>query len=79
MIAEGVGPVKAKVMSCGDKSAAKGTVKVSVKVNPDGSIAAVTLKQTPDPGLGSCVVGAMQRARFRKTQTGGTFGYPFVF
>jgi len=79
MIAEGVGPVKGKVMSCGDKSSSKGTVKVSVKVNPDGGVASVSVKATPDPGLGSCVAGAMQRARFKKTQTGGTFGYPFVF
>jgi predicted Zn finger-like uncharacterized protein len=79
MIANGVGPVKARVMACGDKSSAKGTVKVSVKVNPDGSIASVSVKQTPDAALGSCVAGAMQRARFQKTQTGGTFGYPFVF
>jgi len=79
MIAEGVGPVKAKVMACGDKSSAKGQVKVSVKVNPDGSIASVTVKASPDPGLGSCVASAMQRARFKKTQSGGTFGYPFVF
>jgi TonB family protein len=79
MIANGVGPVKARVMSCGDKSSAKGTVKVSVKVNPDGSIASVSVKSTPDPGLGSCVQGAMSKARFQKTQTGGTFGYPFIF
>ena len=79
MIAEGVGPVKAKVMSCGDKSSAKGTVKVSVKVNPDGGVASVSVKATPDPGLGNCVSSAMSRARFKKTQTGGTFGYPFVF
>jgi predicted Zn finger-like uncharacterized protein len=79
MIADGVGPVKARVMSCGDKSSAKGTVKVSVKVNPDGGIAAVSVKQTPDPALGSCVAAAMQKARFKRTQTGGTFGYPFVF
>jgi TonB family protein len=79
MISDGVGKVKAKVMACGDKSPAKGQVKVSVKVNPDGSVASVTVKSSPDPGLGSCVATAMQRASFKKTASGGSFGYPFVF
>ncbi len=79
MIAEGVSRVKARVMGCGDKSSAKGQVKVSVKVTADGSIASVNVTATPDPGLGSCVQSAMQRATFRKTQSGGSFSYPFVF
>jgi outer membrane biosynthesis protein TonB len=66
-------------MACGDKSSAKGQVKVSVKVAPDGRVAGVTVKNTPDPGLGNCVAGAMQGAHFSKTQNGGSFGYPFVF
>ncbi len=79
MISAGVGAVKAKVMACGDKFPAKGQVKVSVKVNADGSIASVTVKTTPDAGLGTCVASAVQRAKFAKTQSGGSFGYPFVF
>ncbi len=79
MISDGVSKVKARVMACGDKSSAKGQVKVSVKVNPDGSVGSVTVKTTPDPGLGSCVQSAMQKASFKKTQNGGSFGYPFVF
>ncbi|MDQ3340052.1 MAG: zinc-ribbon domain-containing protein [Myxococcota bacterium] len=79
MISDGVGKVKARVMACGDKSSAKGQVKVSVKVNPDGSVANVSVKSTPDPGLGSCVESAMKKASFKKTQNGGSFGYPFVF
>ena len=79
MISDGVNKVKARVMACGEKSNAKGQVKVSVKVNPDGSISSVTVKNTPDPGLGNCVAAAMQKASFKKTQTGGSFGYPFVF
>jgi predicted Zn finger-like uncharacterized protein len=79
MISDGVAKVKARVMACGDKSSAKGQVKVSVKVNPDGSVANVSVKTTPDPGLGSCVQGAMSKASFKKTQNGGSFGYPFVF
>jgi len=78
-ISAAVATIKGRVITCGDKSSAKGTVKVSVKVNPDGSVSSVTVKDTPDPGLGSCVAAAMQRARFAKTQNGGSFGYPFVF
>jgi predicted Zn finger-like uncharacterized protein len=79
MISDGVSRVKARVMACGDKSSAKGQVKVSVKVAPDGHVAGVTVKNTPDPALGNCVAGAMNGAHFSKTQNGGSFGYPFVF
>jgi len=79
MISDGVNKVKAKVQSCGDKSSAKGQVKVSVKVNPDGSVGSVSVKNTPDASLGNCVAAAMQKARFAKTQNGGSFGYPFMF
>ncbi|MBA3819614.1 MAG: zinc-ribbon domain-containing protein [Deltaproteobacteria bacterium] len=79
MISEGVGKVKARVMSCGEKSSAKGQVKVSIKVSPDGSVSSASVKATPDPGLGSCVASAMQKASFKKTQNGGSFSYPFVF
>ena len=79
MISDGVGKVKAKVMSCGDKSPAKGQVKVSVKVGPDGHVTSVSVKSTPDAGLGDCVAGMMQKATFAKTQTGGSFSYPYTF
>jgi predicted Zn finger-like uncharacterized protein len=79
MISEGVSKVKARVMACGDKSSAKGQVKVSVKVSGDGRIANVSVASSPDPGLGNCVASAMRGATFRKTQNGGSFGYPFVF
>ena len=79
MISDGVNKVKAKVQACGDKSSAKGQVKVSVKVNPGGDVASVSVKNTPDASLGNCVAAAMQRAKFAKTQNGGSFGYPFMF
>lgn len=79
MISDGVNKVKAKVQACGDKSSAKGQVKVSVKVNPGGDVASVAVKNTPDAGLGNCVAAAMQKAKFAKTQNGGSFGYPFMF
>jgi outer membrane biosynthesis protein TonB len=79
MISDGVAKVKARVMACGDKSSAKGQVKVSVKVSPDGSVSSVQVKTTPDTSLGNCVQSAMSKASFKKTQNGGSFGYPFVF
>jgi TonB family protein len=79
MISDGVAKVKARAQACGDKSPAKGQVKVSVKVSPDGGVVSVTVKNTPDPGLGNCVASAMQGAKFAKTQTGGSFAYPFTF
>jgi predicted Zn finger-like uncharacterized protein len=79
MIADGVGKVKSRAQACGDKSPAKGQVKVSVKVSPDGSVTGVSVKNTPDPGLGNCVAGVMQSAKFARTQNGGSFAYPFQF
>jgi predicted Zn finger-like uncharacterized protein len=79
MIQAGVDKVKARVMACGDRSSAKGEVKVSVKVAANGSVSSVTVKNTPDAGLGSCVAGAMQKATFAKTSNGGSFAYPWKF
>ncbi len=79
MISGGVAKVKARVMACGDKSPAKGQVKVHVKVAGSGAVSSVSVSATPDPALGNCVAAAMQKASFPKTQNGGSFGYPFVF
>ena len=79
MVSDGVGKVKGKVMSCGDRSSAKGTVKVSVKVGSDGRVVSASVKESPDPALGNCVASAMQKATFARTQTGGSFAYPFSF
>ena len=79
MISDGVAKVKAKAQACGDRSPAKGQVKVSVKVSPDGHVTGVTVRNTPDPGLGNCVQAVMQTAKFARTQNGGSFAYPFQF
>ena len=77
MIAGGDAKVKPRVTGC--KSPAKGIVKVSVRVGPDGHVTSVTVKETPDAGLGDCVAGIMQKATFARTQNGGSFAYPFPF
>ena len=79
MISSGIANVKARVTSCGDKSQAKGKVKVHVKVGGDGHVANVTVESAPDASLGACVAAAVQKASFSKTQNGGSFSYPFVF
>ncbi len=78
-ISAGIGGVRARVDGCAAKSSAKGTVKVSVKVDGSGAVSSVTVRETPDAGLGSCVAAAVQKATFKKTQTGGSFSYPFTF
>ena len=79
MISSAIANVKARVTACGEKSSAKGKVKVHVKVGGDGRVSSVQVETTPDPSLGSCVQAAVQRATFAKTQSGGSFSYPFVF
>jgi outer membrane biosynthesis protein TonB len=76
-ISNGVASVQAKVASC--KGTATGIVKVHVVVSPDGVVTSASILATPDPALGTCVLHAIQRAVFSRTQNGGSFSYPFVF
>ena len=80
MVKSGVGKVKSRIFACGDKyPSAKGTLKLSVKVNASGSVTNVSVVSSPDSGLGSCAASAMKGAKFPKTQRGGSFKYPFNF
>jgi hypothetical protein len=79
MIVAAMATVKPLVQRCGDHSSAKGRVKVSVKVAPDGTIGKVTVVTTPDVALGTCVAAAFQGMKFPPTISGGSFGYPFQF
>ncbi len=78
-ITTGVSGVKAEVLACGQRSTAKGTVKVHVRVGPSGHVTNVEINSTPDAGLGACVAGAVTKATFESTVQGGSFSYPFVF
>lgn len=78
-ISAGIGTVKSKVLACGDKHGAKGTVRARLVVGADGNVTSVTVEQTPDADLGSCVAAALRQAKFARSQTGGRFTYPFVF
>lgn len=79
MIQAGVDKVKARVSACGDRSTARGQVKVSVRVGPAGNVTSVLVKSTPDASLANCVVAEMRKATFAMTDIGGSFAYPFNF
>jgi len=79
MISDGLAKVRDMVMACGEKSSAKGTVKVRVEVSPDGGVGSVTVVETPDERLGDCVADRVKKATFPRTQTGGSFRYPYTF
>ena len=79
MIRTGTAKVKAAIIECGVKANAKGTVKVSVNVGPDGRVGSASVVSSPDPELGDCVAGAIRKANYGRTVNGGTFTYPFVF
>jgi len=79
MIADGVAKVRARAQACGNNSLARGEVKLKVKVEPAGNVASVTVETTPDPDLGDCVGGVLLTAKFPRTNSGGSFAYPFQF
>ncbi|MEO7092535.1 MAG: hypothetical protein ABI175_04740, partial [Polyangiales bacterium] len=79
MVTEGISPVKPAVIACGERFAARGTVKIQVKVSPSGKVLSTGVTSSPDPDLGTCVAEAVRLAKFPETDEGGSFGYPFVF
>jgi TonB family protein len=79
MVRAGVETIKPRVVKCGETSGAKGTVKITVTVAPEGQVTDAAVRESPDEGLGTCVAGAMRAARFGKSVNGGSFTYPFVF
>ena len=79
MVRAGVESIKPRVIACGEKAGAKGTVKIAVAVSPDGAVTSAEVTDAPDTGLGACVAGALRSAKFGKSVEGGSFSYPFVF
>jgi outer membrane biosynthesis protein TonB len=78
-ISTGIAAVKTKIALCGDKTKASGKVKMRVVVGADGRVTSATVEATPDPKLGECVAAVLKSATFKKTPSGGSFSYPFVF
>ncbi|NVB84192.1 MAG: hypothetical protein HOV81_37800, partial [Kofleriaceae bacterium] len=79
MVRAGVEKVKPRVVACGEKAATKGTVRIALTVSPAGAVTSAEVAETPDAGLGTCVLAAMKAASFGKSVNGGTFTYPFAF
>jgi molybdopterin adenylyltransferase len=79
MVRAGVDLVRPRVISCGERGGARGIVKLAVAVAADGRVTEVTVRETPDAALGTCVAEAMKNASFAKTANGGSFVYPFSF
>jgi TonB family protein len=79
MVREAMENVKPRVIACGEQNGAKGTVKLAIVVAPDGSVRSVSVTDSPQPALGTCVAAAVKAAQFEKTAKGGSFNYPFVF
>ncbi|MBA3462122.1 MAG: hypothetical protein H0T46_19335 [Deltaproteobacteria bacterium] len=79
MVQEGMVGVKPAVIACGERSEAKGTVKIQVKVSGSGKVISAAPIATPDDALGACVASAVKLAKFPETDDGGSFAYPFVF
>ena len=77
-ITSGIGKVRGRVTSCGDKHGGKGTVKVKMKIGGDGKVKSADASGGGS-ALRSCVTSAVKRAKFKKTQKGMTVTYPFVF
>lgn len=75
----GIEGVKPRVIACGEKFAAKGTVSIAMTVGPEGTVKSATVADAPTPEIGSCVAQALRAASFAKTTKGLTFTYPFVF
>ena len=60
-IAAGIQPVREDIDAC-NLSGFIGTVKAQVKVAPDGSVSAVSVKDSND-ALATCVAGVLQRVK----------------
>jgi len=70
---------KPAIKACGAKATQSGTVKVIVKVKPDGNVASYSTSATFDSKVSSCVLDIVKKLTFPATDQGGTFSYPFVF
>jgi len=79
MVMTAMNAVKARAMACGDKSSAKGRVRVHLRVGNDGRVSDVKLEASPDDALGACVVAAVNHATFPATQNGRAFSVPYTF
>lgn len=74
-----VARLRSRIVRCAEESDAHGTVRASVRVAPDGTVASVVVQSAPDDALAQCVAAVMRSARFPASNQGVSFTYPFVF
>ena len=79
MIAAAINKIRPSILKCGAGLEGAGKVRVGVKVDGDGSILNVEIRETPDEWLGRCVATRIQAAHLPVTASGGTFVYTFDF
>ena len=74
MIRSGLGRIRGAALACGPRNDMRGRISVHVEVAADGHVrnAQVIGDYDGTPG-GDCVIAAVKKARFPKTQKGGTF------
>jgi predicted Zn finger-like uncharacterized protein len=77
-VSSGIGAVRGRVTSCGDKHSFKGTVTVKISISADGKVTGAAADKGPGDFQG-CVASAIKSAKFKKTQKSLTVKYPFVF
>ncbi len=77
MIANAIGTAKPKIRGC-QITRSRATVKISVKVTPDG-VATTTVKEATSAELGECVAAVIDALPFPRTRSGGMFSYPLTF
>ena len=77
-IASGVSAVRGLIRRCGAGFAGT-SISVSVVVAPSGDVTSVTVNDSPDGWLSSCVSARMKGAKFAATPSGGAFRQPFTF
>jgi outer membrane biosynthesis protein TonB len=78
MVAKAMSSIASAVDECA-ASGAQGTVKIFIRVKPDGSASNVEVRESPDDTLGSCVSNAVRGAHFRPTIRGGAFTKSYTF
>jgi hypothetical protein len=77
-ITSAIQPVKVKILGCGEKHGVTGMLKLTIKVEPDGTPSSVTTKITPDQKVDACAIDAAKTLRLPRSTKGITFTYPIV-
>ena len=75
----GLAKVRPYVKGCASNYSVKGKVTVAMRVTPDGNVASATVKETPDRQLSECIAAELRKAKFRRTNNGGSFSTSFSF